>query len=47
MRLTSPAGTVVQCGGGLAEKLKRVGWSGETEKPEPVKRKPGRPKKSE
>lgn len=47
MRLVSPAGTVVECDGGLAEKLKRMGWSGESEKPTEAKRKPGRPKKSE
>lgn len=47
MRLVSPAGTVVECGGDLAEKLKRMGWSGEPEKPVEVMRKPGRPKKSE
>lgn len=47
MRLVSPAGTVVECDGGLAEKLKRMGWSGEPDKPVEAKRKPGRPKKSE
>lgn len=47
MRLVSPAGTVVECDGALAEKLKRMGWSGESDKPAPVKRKPGRSKKSE
>lgn len=47
MRLKSPAGTVVDCDGDLAEKLKRMGWSGDSEKPVEAKRKPGRPKKSE
>lgn len=47
MRLVSPAGTVVECDGDLAEKLKRMGWSGEAVKTPEVKRKPGRPKKSE
>lgn len=47
MRLVSPAGTVVECDGDLAEKLQRMGWSsGEPERSEP-KRRPGRPKKSE
>ena len=27
MRLVSPAGTVVECDGDLAEKMKRMGWS--------------------
>lgn len=47
MRLTSPAGTVVQCSGDLAEKLKRTGWTADADKPAETKRKPGRPKKSE
>lgn len=46
MRLVSPAGTVVECDGELAEKLKRAGWSADAEAEKP-KRKTGRPKKSE
>lgn len=43
MRLVSPAGTVVECDGDLAEKLRGAGWSAdEAEKP---KRQTGRPKK--
>ena len=47
MRLVSPAGTVVECDGDLAEKLQRMGWLGDPTKPVEAKRKPGRPKKSE
>lgn len=48
--LVSPAGTVVTVEGDLVSKLIRMGWSepGKPEpKQEPVKRKPGRPRKSD
>lgn len=47
MRLVSPAGTVVECDGELAEKLKRMGWASDPVEASEVTRKPGRPKKSE
>lgn len=40
MRLVSPAGTVAECDGDLAEKMKRMGWS--EDKPEPEKPTPKR-----
>lgn len=48
MLLVSPAGTVVECDGDLAEKLKRMGWSDESGKPDEKdapKQKPRRTKK--
>lgn len=44
-RLTCDAGTVVRAEGDLEESLRAQGWTDVV--PDPVKRKPGRPRKSE
>lgn len=49
-KLVSPSGTVVEVEQDLADRLTGKGWSVPGKpgpKPEPVKRKPGRPRKTE
>ena len=49
VKLVSPAGTVVEVGDELAARMIRKGWRvpGKPEpKPVPVKRRPGRPRKT-